>query len=113
MDPFSGILICKQLQLTKSSVKKANFVNADLKEANLQNSNYLGAKFTKADLRGADLRDAKNVCFDESLIEGVLLSPNSDEPWTVLRREYTGSKILFHLLLLIAFLIPLVSKTFF
>ena len=98
--------------LRNANLEGAVLDDAKLEGANLSDANINNIDILYTDLRGADLRGAKNVVFDQTLIEGCLLSPNSDEPWTVLRRNYTGSKLLFHLLLLIAFLIPLVSKTF-
>jgi uncharacterized protein YjbI with pentapeptide repeats len=109
--------------LINANFQKADFKSSHLKGANLGGSDFRESKFRWAnldvinlifaDFRASDLRNTNNIRFDETLIEGTLLSPNSNEPWTVLRREYTGSKLLFHLLLLVLFLIPLASKTLF
>ncbi len=79
----------------------ANFQYADLQKASMQH----------ADLRGADLRNTRGLVLDVTRVRDAHFSPLSDDPWSTLRRAYTGPRLLFNLLLLIAFFLPYVART--
>jgi hypothetical protein len=67
----------------------------------------------RADLEGANLTDAKGLTLSENNIRNARFSPNADDDWSVLRRTYTGACLLFHVLLMLAFFLPFVAKTFY
>ena len=46
-------------------------------------------------------------------VRGTRFSPNVNDPWSALRRNYAGARMAFRLLFLVAFLIPYVAKTVF
>jgi len=61
----------------------------------------------------ANLRAARNVEFDGNDLRRTHLNWQTKGPWLTLRRKYTGTRLLFHLLLLLAFVLPYVARTFF
>ena len=78
------------------SLRHADLNRADLSEANLS---------------GCDLRDVRGLVLDDTRIRDAQFSPRSDDPWSVLRRAYTGPRLIFNLLFLIAFFLPYVART--
>ena len=50
---------------------------------------------------------------DDTLIQSARFSSRSADPWSILRRNYSGPMFAIHMLLLVAFVLPLVSKTAF
>jgi len=115
--------IFRDATILQANLRDAEIADADFSGASLEHAEFHGAflllaefqntKLKSTDFRNADLRDVKNLRLDSTLTAGALFSPNLDEPWTNLRRKYTGSKLLFHLLLMVAFFLPLVGKTFY
>lgn len=65
------------------------------------------ARFDHADVRGTD-----GLLFDECPVERLHIEGNASDPWSVLRRTYTGPRYFVHLMLLIAFLIPFAVRVF-
>src|SRR5262249_32922371 len=99
--------------LKRSGCRNANLAGADLRGANLTESKFEGALVPHADLRGSDRPDAAGLALSESNIRNARFSPNADDDWSVLRRTYTGARLLFHVLLMLAFFLPFVAKTFY
>ena len=102
-----------ELDLRYSNFANANLAFVNLRSANLHQSNFEGAVMWGADLEGADLTDAKGLTLNENNIRNARFSPNADDDWSVLRRTYTGARLLFHVLLMLAFFLPFVAKTFY
>ncbi|MFN3240892.1 MAG: pentapeptide repeat-containing protein [Planctomycetota bacterium] len=101
--------------LTAASLQGADLAKANLSGANLTRATLSGADLSCTDLRGANLKHADlseadlrrppiGLILDCQDIRGTRFSPRAPDPWSVLRREYTGPRLLFHLLLLVAFL---------
>lgn len=91
---------------------------ADLRESSLRRANLCGADFNSArlldaNLEDADLRRVSNLRLDSTIIRNARFSPHSRDLWSVLRRTYTGPRLLFTLLFLVAFFTPYVAKTLF
>jgi uncharacterized protein YjbI with pentapeptide repeats len=104
--------------------------NSDLAEANLVAADLTGAILVGADLsrailfdgarseprgeaaclRDADLRRAKLWLLDGNDIRGARFSPGASDPWSILRRVYTGPRMLWNVLLLLVFLAPLGAR---
>ena len=101
------------LDLRHSDFANATLGATDLRGANLAESNFAGATMWLADLEGADLTDVKGLALSENNIRNARFSPNADDDWSVLRRTYTGARLLFHVLLMLAFFLPFVAKTFY
>jgi hypothetical protein len=62
------------------------------------------------DLSGGDLSSTTNARLDGNLIRDTRFAPFSNDRWSILRRNYTGPRLLFHLLFLIAFVVPYAAK---
>ncbi len=113
-----------------ASLKNANFCYAQLEHADftgaglelasfwfarLEHTNLRGACLTYARLPGArldhaDVRGATGILFDENPVDGLHIEGNAPDPWSLLRRKYTGPRFFFHLILLIAFLLPFAAR---
>jgi len=105
----------RKTNLKNANISEANLKNASLFEANLQNANLRGANLTSVALKGtilnaADVRGAKGVIFDSTPLEKIIIDGNTSDPWSVLRRAYTGPNFFFHLILLVAFFLPFFGK---
>jgi uncharacterized protein YjbI with pentapeptide repeats len=97
--------------LVGASCKGADFHGADFSGANLRGSNLDGANLEGATFQDADLRDVSGARFDSCNVNGAKFSPNASDPWSVVRRQYSGPMFVLHLLLLVAFVIPYVTRT--
>lgn len=91
-------------------LKNARLANAYCRNTNFFNANFTGAKLGNANLDGADVRDAKGIVFDSNHVAQIRIEGNAPDPWSVLRRNYTGPNFFFHLLFLMAFFLPFFSK---
>jgi hypothetical protein len=98
--------------LTGAHLQDASLAWANLKGANLQGANLDGAGLRHADLREADLRGIQKAVFDESKIVHAVTGLAAKDPWSVLRRKYTGVMLFFHLLFLVAFILPYAGRAF-
>ena len=117
--------------LSEARLFMAIFTGADLREASFKRANlhrarfggppgqgglarfgYVGARLDNADFEGADLREARGLRLDNTHIRNAKFSPNVQEPWSILRRKYTGARLFFHLLFLTAFVVPYAARTF-
>jgi uncharacterized protein YjbI with pentapeptide repeats len=92
--------------LGAAELTRTNLGDAHLVKTNLQHAKLSQAKLERANLEEAILIDALDVRLDANLIRNARFSPYAKDPWSVLRRSYTGSRFALHLLLLLAFVIP-------
>ena len=112
--------------LTKSNLRRCNLEGANiddavlieadlddaiLKNADLRHSDLTGASFNEAALENCDVRKARGLELDETMIRGAKFSPRASDRWSVLRRNYTGPMFIFHIMFLVAFLIPYVARS--
>jgi len=97
--------------LVLADMRNAILDHADLKGANLQHASFDDATLAGADLERADLRFATGIRFNNTLLRGARLSPHAGDPWSVLRRQYTGTMFSIHLMLFFLFLVPYVART--
>ena len=95
-------------ELSEVDLFRANFRNANLSYANLSGSNL-----DSADLREADLRFAKGLLLNNTRIEGAIFEAKAMDPWSVLRRAYTGPNLVLILVLSSLFFLPLIGKILF
>jgi uncharacterized protein YjbI with pentapeptide repeats len=96
--------------LENADLSKALLNAASFKSANLRYTTWQDAVLNAADFEGADLRYAKNIWFDQNNLYTARLSPKGGDAWTQLRREYSGSRLAFHMLILVAFFLPYVIR---
>ena len=107
--------------LNKASLASAHLDDADLRGADLTDANLPSAilnlahlehaRLFEANLEGADLRSIRKLRLDSNVVRNARFSPLARDPWSKLRRAYTGPKMVFNLLFLVAFLVPYVLKT--
>ncbi len=96
--------------LREADLREANLGEADLNEADLSDANLSMALLRQACLNRAQLRNCKELLLDDCEIEGTRFSPGAKDPWSVLRRTYSGPRYALHLIFLIAFLVPYIAK---
>ena len=90
---------------------KATLFRTNLRGASLRSANLGGIDLIAINMEGADLRNIRGLKLNRTFIRDARFSPRSPDLWSVLRRGYTGPKLIFNLLFLIAFLVPYVLKT--
>jgi uncharacterized protein YjbI with pentapeptide repeats len=94
------------VRLDRRNLRGANLSHADLSGAQLAEADLTGAILTNANLTGADLRKAKKIVLDSTQIRNTHFSPHTDNRWLALRRDYTGTRFITHLMLLLLFVLP-------
>ncbi len=91
-------------------LERADLSAAHLERANLRLADLEGANLLHARLDEADLTHASGVRFDSNSIHRTKIDGNANDPWSVLRRKYTGPWFFVHMLLLIVFFTPHAAK---
>lgn len=86
---------------TPTDLTDADLTGADLSGADLKGAILIGTNCSRAKL------EARNLCFDHTLTRDAYLAPNASDLWSVLRRRYTGPRMVFNLVFLAAFFLPL------
>jgi uncharacterized protein YjbI with pentapeptide repeats len=111
---FSGVKAL-ETNFSQSKLAGADFSGAALNGASFKSAELRLARFTRAainsaDFEGADLRFVKDIRFDQNNLYSAKLSPKATDTWTELRRQYSGSRLAFHLVVLVAFFLPYVIR---
>lgn len=96
--------------LRDSHLEHANLFRANLEHADLRHAYLEDAILLEADLSSAELRDARGLRFDDNPIRDIRIEGNARDPWSILRRSYTGPWFFAHLLLLVLFFAPYAGK---
>ncbi len=113
----------------------ANLTNADLRNATLFRTDLRGADLDDTQLGGAHLAEAHlddatfypaertllrgrvldpgQVWLDECSVQRTRFLPRGRDPWSVLRRTYTGPRFILTLIFLLAFIAPRIGKAMF
>lgn len=82
-----------------------------LKDSDWRDATFAkGATFKQAQLPEADLRTVRGFLPDETETRGAQFSARATDPWSRLRSAYTGPRLVFNLLFLILFFVPLVAR---
>ena len=97
--------------LSGADLRGADLTEAHLAGADLSHADLHDARLSEADLEGANLWQARGAVFDTTCLRSARLSPRAADPWSTLRRSYTGPKLLFNLLFLVAFILPYAART--
>ena len=109
---LQGINLCfsdlRGIDLYGASLIGANLFQANLSNAILEMSNLEDAELLQTNLNGASLRKSRNYILSDNSIERTKFSPNSADPYSVLRRNYTGFRFTIILLLTLCALSPFI-----
>jgi uncharacterized protein YjbI with pentapeptide repeats len=102
-------------RLDRAKVMHVHFDDAKLYETCLEDARlieacFTGAKLDGANFDGANLRAVSGLRFDSNRIHRTQIDGNAKDPWSVLRRKYTGPWFFVHMLLLIVFFAPYAAK---
>ncbi len=103
---LSGGLLSDETNLSGANLSWANLSGANLSGADLSGANLIGAK-----LSGADLRYVRDLVLDGNEMKGAIFSSMAKDPWSVLRRKYSGPNMFFSLIFLAIFALPYMAKT--
>lgn len=90
--------------LSKASLRHAILISANLAGAHLCHADLTHADLANANLSDANLTDAKGFRLDNTFVRSTRFDAKSKDPWSVLRRKYSGPMFLFHVIFLLAFL---------
>lgn len=96
--------------LNSANLEGVSFNHANLKGASLFGGELKGANLTEANLDEVDLRAANNYILDNTRTRNTRFSPQSKDPWSILRSNYTGPAMLWTVLALIAATVPYIAK---
>jgi len=99
--------------LSEANLRGADLDCANLRNANLQAARFEGAQLCGANFNGADLEQASGFIFDHCDIRNTKLHSGSTDPWSVLRRKYTGIVMVWTTLALMAAFLPYFLKAFY
>lgn len=83
---------------------------ANLSGANLEAASLTGAKLGCANLESANLGLASGFIFDETYTRNTKFGTPASDPWSILRRKYTGPAMLWNMLALITACLPYTMK---
>jgi uncharacterized protein YjbI with pentapeptide repeats len=120
-----------EADLGSARLSRARLFGAGLMHANLRCADLRGADFSGTDLTGADLSwamlggtemrmvnlsntdltEVTGLMLDSCRIVHARFSPNAKDPWSILRRTYTGFNLILNLLCMLLFFAPLVMKS--
>lgn len=107
---FREIVYFRAATFTKDAVLFGNVAGADFTSANF-NKCSLEGRYSVANLQRANLEHARGLILDSTPIRNARFSPRASDPWSRLRRAYTGPRLVFTLMFLVAFFMPYVLKT--
>ena len=101
--------------LDHANLHRASLDHAILSFASLDHASLLAASLDHANLSFASLdhanvQHARGLLLNSNRVDRLQIEGNAPDPWSQLRREYTGPRFFFHLLLLVAFLLPYAAR---
>ena len=99
--------------LTAAELVDTILVGTDLTDANLSGASMKEACLLNTNLEKADLTSARDYILDATITRQTKFDPYSKDPWSVLRKKYTGPSMLWTLLALASAMTPLLAKTFY
>ncbi len=82
----------------------ANLEGADLSKTKFSsNTKFDGANLDGTSFEAADIRRASGVRFSSTHIRGTILSPTSTNPWSVVRKRYSGTDFALNMIFVAMF----------
>ena len=105
----------KLAKIEHATLESAQIRHTDLEHARLEHADLRSADFKHANLKHVslvevDVRGATGITFDQNPVRGMRIEGNAPDPWSQLRRKYTGPWFFVHAALLIAFILPYIAK---
>lgn len=100
-------------RLLRANLSGAQLGHANLSGAQLWHANLSDAGLHVADLTDADLRESVGLRLDDTMNRNARFDANARDPWSVLRRAYTGPSLLFRLVPMAAYFALLASRAAF
>lgn len=96
--------------LAGAQLEHADLTGAQLEHADLLFASFEHARLYRADLNEAYVRGAKGLLLDDNRVRDIDIEGDAPDPWSVLRRKYTGPWFFVHLLLLLVFFAPYLGR---
>lgn len=97
---------------TRAKFVASDFHNATLIGAAFDQVDFGNSRLANTDLTGASLNNATNFVLDRAVVRFTEFSATTSDPWSVLRRTYTGPRFVLNFALLVTVVLTLVAKTF-
>ena len=97
---------------TRATFVNSDFRNATAVSAKFDQVDFGGSRLANTDLTRASLNDSTNFVLDRAIVHSTNFSATAADPWSILRRTYTGPRFVLNFVLLAAFVMTLVAKTF-
>ena len=97
---------------TRAKFVASDFHNATAVGANFDQVDFGGSRLANTDLTRASLNDAFSFVLDRAVVRSTEFSATASDPWSILRRTYTGPRFVLNFMLLVMFVLTLVAKTF-
>jgi len=88
----------------------ADLCGAHLEGAYLGGAQLKGAKLVGTFLTDADLRGSKSLRLDATFVRDARFDSRAKDPWSTLRSNYTGPRLLFIVFFAVLFFLPYVVK---
>lgn len=114
------LAVLDRAELVEARMTQADLTGAEVRDANLRTGEFVSATLFGTILTGSDVfmanfdtanvRWAWDLLFDDNAVHRLDIQGNARDPWSTLRRTYTGPMFFVHLLLLVAFLLPYAAK---
>lgn len=95
----------------KGAVLVGNLVGVDFKGASFNQCSLKGGELV-ADMDRANLEQTQGLILNSTPIRDARFSRLASDPWSQLRRAYTGPRLVFTLMFLVAFFTPYALRTF-
>ena len=92
-------------------LEHANLLGARLECADARFARFNRSRLELAGLDQANLRGATGVLFNCNRADRIEIEGDTPDPWSVLRRAYTGPRFFVHLFLLVLFFAPYAIRT--
>lgn len=107
----------EEADLTKCKASNAVFGCCSFRavtavDADFEGARFGGSRLTDADFSKANLRGASGFIVDETTVGSTRFSARASDPWSILRRTYTGPRFTLNVVLLVAFVVSLIAKAF-
>jgi len=104
-------------ELESCRFEEGRFTSCDLSRGKFRSVIFRGVDFGRsatylAEFVNCDMRKTRGLRLDENLLSQSIFSAYAREPWSRLRRSYTGPKMAFNLIFLATFFTPLMISSF-
>lgn len=115
--------VLRGASMRDANLRGTNLIRADLRgvdlkgswfddrETDLRDADFRGTNLLDVLLDNADIRGVRGLVLDSTRLRNARFSPTAKDPWSILRKSYTGPRLILNYLFLVAFLVPYLVKS--